>query len=482
MQSSRKSWQAAIVLLMTWLAVAAAQAAAPDFTPLVEENAKTVVNISASTKAKHSQQAQQQQQVPEIFKKFFGDDFGFAPPPQDRESFGSGFIISKDGYILTNNHVVQGADKVTVRLNDRRELDAEVVGTDATADVALLKIKADDLPAVVIGSPDKLKVGEWVLAIGSPFGFDYSVTAGIVSAKARALPGATYVPFIQTDVAINPGNSGGPLINMAGEVVGINSQIYSRSGGFMGLSFSIPIDVAMDVVEQLKANGKVTRGYLGVLIQDVNKDLADAYGLPKPAGALVAKVLPDTPAAKSGVQEGDVIMAFNNQDIGLSSDLPQLIGRAKVGQKYPLTIMRDHKKMDLPFLVAALPSDKDDSDSDSDKGGKSGKPDINRLGIAIRDLSEPEKAETKLDGGVVVERVGDGAAADAGIRPGDVITRVNGKAVTGVTKFVALAKELPVSKAVPVTIIRQNTPLIVALRLDAEDNKAGQDDGKGKKK
>jgi len=471
MQSIRRqSWPAALVLLMAWMLVSVAQAAVPDFTPLVDANAKAVVNISASTKAKHIQQSQQQQQqqVPEIFKRFFGEDFGFVPPPQDRESFGSGFIISKDGYVLTNNHVVQGADKVTVRLNDRRELDAEVVGTDPTADVALLKIKATDLPIVTIGDPNKLKVGEWVLAIGSPFGFDYSVTAGIVSAKARALPGESYVPFIQTDVAINPGNSGGPLINMNGEVVGINSQIYSRSGGFMGLSFSIPIDVAMNVVEQLKANGKVTRGYLGVQIEDVTKDLADAYGLPKPAGALVAKVLPDTPAERAGVQEGDVIMAFNGQEIGLSSDLPLVVGTAKVGQKYPLTIMRDRKQISLPLLVAALPAD-EDADNGG-KGGKSAKPDINRLGVQIRDLTEQEKADSKLDGGVLVVDVGDGAAADAGIHPGDVIARLNGKATSTVAKFIEVAKALPAGQAVPVSIVRQNSSLILALRIDADDS------------
>lgn len=467
MQKTRRSWYLAWLWLTAIVVVTSARAALPDFTPLVEANAKAVVNISASTKAKHHPQAmQQQQQIPEIFKRFFGDDFGYAPPPQDKESFGSGFIISKDGFVLTNNHVVQGADKVTVRLNDRRELDAEVVGTDATADIALLRIKSNDLPVVTIGDPAKLKVGEWVLAIGSPFGFDYSVTAGIVSGKARALPGSSYVPFIQTDVAINPGNSGGPLFNMNGEVVGINSQIYSRSGGFMGLSFSIPIDVAMDVVDQLKSNGKVTRGYLGVLIQDVNKDLADAYGLPKPAGALVAKVLPDTPAAKAGVQEGDVIMAFDGHDIGLSSELPQLIGRARVGKTYPLTIMRDHKKQDLPFMVASLPADQEaDGGADKDKADK---PDINRLGVAIRDLTDQEKAEAKIDG-VLVEQVGDGAAADAGIRPGDVIMRLNGKPTSTVAKFIAAAKELPVDKTVPVTILRQNSPMIVALRLDADD-------------
>jgi serine protease Do len=456
---------------LIFLAVAQARADLPDFSPLAEQASKAVVNISASA---HASSRGAQQQVPEIFRRFFGDDFNFAPPPQDRQSYGSGFIISSDGYVLTNNHVVQGADKVTVKLADRREMDAEVVGTDVQADVALLKIKAKDLPVLKIGDPSQLKVGQWVLAIGSPFGFDYSVTAGIVSAKARSLPNESYVPFIQTDVAINPGNSGGPLLNMNGEVVGINSQIYSRSGGFMGLSFAVPIDVAMDAVNQLKAGGHVSRGYLGVVIQDINRDLADAYGLPKPAGALVAKVMPGTPAEKAGLKEGDVITQFDGHDIGLSSELPQLIGRAKVGSSYPLTIYRDGKARTLKFDVAALPDDADQSGDDSG-AGKSGKPDINRLGISIRDLSPDEKAALKIDGGVVVMQVGDGAAADAGIRPGDVIVALHGKRVMTTQQFVQLAKELPAGKKVPVFLNRRGQPLIVALQLDAADA------GKGKK-
>ena len=443
---------------MTWAATAVV-----DFSELVEQNAKAVVNISASTKAKKGQM-QQQQQIPEAFKRFFGDDFGFAPQQRERQSFGSGFIISKDGYVLTNNHVVDHADKVTVKLNDRRELEAEVIGTDERTDVALLKIKADDLPVVHIGNPDVLKVGQPVLAIGSPFGFDYSATAGIVSAKSRALPNESYVPFIQTDVAINPGNSGGPLFNANGEVIGINSQIYSRSGGYMGLAFAIPIDVAMDVVEQLKDKGKVSRGYLGVVIQDIDRDLAEAYGLAKPAGALVAKVMPDTPADKAGIKEGDVITAFNGQAIELSSELPQLIGRAKVGKKYPLSLLRDGKKVELPFEVATLPDDADENPE------KASEPDLNSLGIGLRNLTDAEKAQLKLDVGVLVQRLADdGAAADAGLRPNDVIVRLNNESIKDTQAFLKVAKKLPANKAVPIVINRGGRPMILALRLEATD-------------
>jgi serine protease Do len=384
-----RAWLVGIVCTVgvqsTW-----ASTVAVDFSDLVEKNAPAVVNISASTKAKkRTLSQQQQQQIPEAFKRFFGDDFGFAPQQREKQSFGSGFIISKEGYVLTNNHVVDHADKVIVKLNDRRELEAEVIGTDERTDVALLKIKADNLPVVQIGNPQTLKVGQPVLAIGSPFGFDYSATAGIVSAKSRALPNESYVPFIQTDVAINPGNSGGPLFNSEGQVIGINSQIYSRSGGYMGLAFAIPIDVAMDVVEQLKDNGKVARGYLGVVIQDIDRDLAEAYGLAKPAGALVAKVLPDTPAEKAGLKEGDIILQFNGQEIGLSSELPQLIGRAKVGKKLPLTLLRDGKKMDLPFEVASLP----EAEADTDK--QAAEPDLNSLGIGLRNLNRSRKSAIK---------------------------------------------------------------------------------------
>ena len=455
------------VICATGIQSSWAATAVMDFSDLVEKNAKAVVNISASTKAKkRNAQQLQQQQVPDIFRHFFGDQFDFSPQQQNKQSFGSGFIISKEGYVLTNNHVVDHADKVIVKLNDRREVEAEVIGTDERTDVALLKIKADNLPVVEIGNPDKLKVGQPVLAIGSPFGFDYSATAGIVSAKSRALPNESYVPFIQTDVAINPGNSGGPLFNADGQVVGINSQIYSRSGGYMGLAFAIPIDVAMDVVDQLKDKGKVSRGYLGVVIQDIDRDLAEAYGLAKPAGALVAKVLPDTPAEKAGLKEGDVIIAFNGQDIGLSSELPQMIGRAKVGKKVPLTLLRDGKKMDIPFEVASLPDDEEDSPE------KAAEPDLNSLGVGLRNLNDQEKTQLKLEGGVLVLRLADdGAAADAGLRANDVIVRLNNQTIKDTQEFIKIAKKLPANKAVPIMIYRAGQPRILALRIEGSDKK-----------
>ena len=461
-----RAWLVGIVCTVGMQSVWAS-AVAVDFSDLVEKNAPAVVNISASTKAKkRTLSQQQQQQIPEAFKRFFGEDFGFAPQPRDRQSFGSGFIISKEGYVLTNNHVVDHADKVMVKLNDRRELEAEVIGTDERTDVALLKIKADNLPIVQIGNPQTLKVGQPVLAIGSPFGFDYSATAGIVSAKSRALPNESYVPFIQTDVAINPGNSGGPLFNSDGQVIGINSQIYSRSGGYMGLAFAIPIDVAMDVVEQLKDNGKVSRGYLGVMTQDVDRNLAEAYGLSKPMGALVVKVLPDTPAEKAGLKEGDVILAFNGQEIGLASELPQLIGRTKIGKKVPLSLLREGKKIELPFDVASLPEDEVDTEKQATE------PDLNSLGIGLRNLTEQEKTQLKLDDGVVVLRLAeDGAAAEAGIRPNDVIIRVNNQRVKDTQEFIKIAKKLPANKAVPVLISRAGQPRILALRIEGTDKK-----------
>ena len=461
-----RAWLVGIVCTVGMQSVWAS-AVAVDFSDLVEKNAPAVVNISASTKAKkRTLSQQQQQQIPEAFKRFFGEDFGFAPQPRDRQSFGSGFIISKEGYVLTNNHVVDHADKVMVKLNDRRELEAEVIGTDERTDVALLKIKADNLPIVQIGNPQTLKVGQPVLAIGSPFGFDYSATAGIVSAKSRALPNESYVPFIQTDVAINPGNSGGPLFNSDGQVIGINSQIYSRSGGYMGLAFAIPIDVAMDVVEQLKDNGKVSRGYLGVMTQDVDRNLAEAYGLSKPMGALVVKVLPDTPAEKAGLKEGDVILAFNGQEIGLASELPQLIGRTKIGKKVPLSLLREGKKIELPFDVASLPEDEVDTEKQATE------PDLNSLGIGLRNLTEQEKTQLKLDDGVVVLRLAeDGAAVEAGIRPNDVIIRVNNQRVKDTQEFIKIAKKLPANKAVPVLISRVGQPRILALRIEGTDKK-----------
>ncbi len=338
----------------------------PDFTGLVEKYSPAVVNVSTTQKSdRRGDGSGGNPDMDEFFRRFFGPegrgpqgpDGGGGAPFGQRRSLGSGFIISAEGYILTNNHVVEDADEIVVRMNDRRELVATLVGADPRSDLALLKVNAANLPVVKLGHSNALKPGEWVLAIGSPFGFDYSVTAGIISAIGRSLPtenNENYVPFIQTDVAINPGNSGGPLFNLDGEVIGINSQIYTRSGGFMGVSFAIPVDVALDVVEQLKAHGKVSRGWLGVVIQEVNRDLAESFGLDKPSGALVARVIENGPAAKAGLHEGDIILQFNGQHVDLSSDLPHFVGRAHPGSEAQLVIMRAGKRETLNIVVGEL--------------------------------------------------------------------------------------------------------------------------------
>lgn len=437
-----------------------AQAALPEFADIVERTSPAVVNISATSKAKTAEAGNDDMQ--ELLRRFYGLE---AQPqqPRTKQSFGSGFIIGNDGYVLTNNHVIDEADKVTVRLSDRREVEAKVIGTDPRSDIALLKIVATDLPVVKIGDPSKLRVGDAVLAIGSPFGFDYSATAGIVSAKARALPNEAYVPFIQTDVAINPGNSGGPLFNTAGEVVGINSQIYSRSGGFMGVSFAIPIDVAMEVVAQLRDKGKVNRGYLGVSIQEVTKELADAYGLERPAGALIASVEADSPAAKAGLKAGDVVTQFNGLPITMAAELPQAIGRAKVGDTYPLSVVRERKPMQLQVKVQPIPEEQ------TAAAGKATSPDLSRLGVTLRDLQEAEKVSLKLTGGALVLKVVEGSGADSGLRSGDVITRLGSTAITSARDFVAAARKLNAGVTVPVSVLRRGSSLILALKLEPQD-------------
>lgn len=449
----------------------------PDFTDLVENTSKAVVNISTTQKVKSGgMQLPEGIEIPnlpedspfnDLFKHFFGQQGGDGTPrpPQEAKSLGSGFIISKDGYVLTNNHVVKDADEVIVRLADRRELKAEVIGTDDRSDVALLKIDADDLPVAKIGKSEDLKVGEWVLAIGSPFGFDYSATAGIVSALGRALPRENYVPFIQTDVAINPGNSGGPLFNLDGEVVGVNSQIYSRTGGYMGLSFSIPIEVAMDVASQLKTNGKVSRGWLGVLIQDVTLDLAESFGMSKPQGALVAKVMPDSPAQEAGLQVGDVVLAFNGKEIDRSSSLPPVVGSTPVGKRVPVKIMRNKRTQTLWIRLGELP----DKDKKVAKAAESKVASDNRLGVKVADLTADQLKELDLEGGVLVDHIGEGPAADAGIRQGDVIVRINSTPIQNVEQFEKMIKKLPAGKSVPVLVQRRGGPIFLALKVPKDD-------------
>lgn len=405
--------------------VRAADIALPDFAGIVATQGKAVVNISVAGTSKTSASDFPDLGPQSPFRDFFRH-FQI-PIPEGKMPIrgqGSGFIVSPEGIVLTNAHVVADADEVTVRLTDKREFKAKLVGIDKQTDVAILRIDARDLPTVRIGDPQKVRVGEWVVAIGSPFGFENSVTAGIVSAKSRTLANEGYVPFMQTDVAINPGNSGGPLFNIHGEVIGINSQIYSRNGGYQGLSFAIPIDVAMDIERQLLTKGKVTRGQLGVMIQEVNQALADSFGLDSPRGALVAAVSPGSPAARAGIQTGDVILKFNGSDIGRSSELPSLVAGTAPGSETTIEVWRQGKPKQMRITVGEqkniAANDKPEDASASPSG---------MLGLAVRPLNGEEGAEIERGRGLLVENVKDGPAAQAGIRRGDVILAVNGAPV-----------------------------------------------------
>ncbi|AEG01171.1 DegQ family serine endoprotease [Methylomonas methanica] len=454
-------------LLMVMTSVAFAQL--PDFTEMVKNNGDAVVNISTTQKAPELQMDSDQQQIPQdippeledFFRHFFqGPGRGYVP--RETSSLGSGFVISKDGYILTNHHVVNNASEIVVKLKDRRELLAKLVGSDESTDVALLKVDATDLPVVQIGSPEQLQVGEWVLAIGTPFGFEQSVTAGIVSAKGRSLPDGNYVPFIQTDVAINPGNSGGPLFNMQGKVVGINSQIYSRSGGYMGLSFAIPIDVAMNVAEQIKTKGKVSRGWLGVQIQDVTRQLAESFGMDRPHGALVAKVVPGGPAEKAGLQVGDIIVEFDGHVIETSGELPPIVGMTPVDEKATLKIIRQGDNEDLIAKIGLLPAQ-------AAQLAPSSMPEItvNRLGLGVTDLTEEQREQLQVEKyGVLVQKVSKGIALDAGIQPGDVILRVQNAPVKDVADFNKIVAKLPVEKSIAMLIQRNGSPVFLAFKID----------------
>jgi serine protease Do len=433
----------------------------PDFTDLVEKQGPAVVNVSTTSTA----HAGAQSPVPEDdpFYDFFRR---FGPPqPRDYEtrSLGSGFIVSADGYILTNAHVVDMADDVTVKLNDKREFKAKVIGADKRTDVAVIKIEATGLPAVRIGDPEKLRVGEWVLAIGSPFGFESTVTAGIVSAKGRSLPQENYVPFIQTDVAINPGNSGGPLFNLKGEVVGINSQIYSRTGGFMGLSFAIPIDVAMNVSNQLRTTGRVSRGRIGVVIQEVTKELAESFGLPKASGALVNSVEKGGPADKAGIEASDVILKFDGKEVASSSDLPRIVAQTRPGSKATAQVWRKGSARDVAITVGEMPEEK----VAQRPGKKESKPGnlVARLGLTVSELNADQRKELALNGGLLVEDV-QGAAAKAGIRRGDVLMAINNQDVKSVDQLNQLLGQFEKARSVALLIRRGDSALYVPLRLD----------------
>lgn len=440
-------------------------AALPEFREIVRENSPAVVKIVVQHSAARGGQGQPgPQEMPEYLRRFF-EFRGQPPTPREQMATGSGFIISEDGYIVTNNHVVDGADSVLVRLSDRREFDAEVVGTDPRSDLALLRVEAKGLPSLKLARGDDLEVGEWVLAIGSPFGLDYSVTAGIVSAKGRSLPtenNENYVPFIQTDVAINPGNSGGPLFNLEGDVVGVNSQILSRSGGSIGLSFAIPVSVVSNVVDQLKDQGRVTRGWLGVTIQDVDKNLAESFGLSRPRGALVVQVAPDGPADKAGLQAGDVITTFDGDDIPASSDLPHVVGLVAPGTTVPVEVVRDKKRKTLKVKVGGL--DADDSFSLSSGQGRDGQGD--RLGMVVETADAEVLERFGINGGVVVREVQpDSVASSAGVIPGDIITLIGSSPIKSARAYEDTVAELSGGSSVPLRLIRRGSPLFIGLKL-----------------
>ncbi len=436
----------------------AASAMLPDFSGLVSQNGPAVVNISVTGGVEKTAGAPA---TPKLdpnnpWYQFFRQ-FG-VPAPQGQSptyGVGSGFIVSADGVILTNAHVVDGASNVTVKLTDKREFNAKVIGIDKPTDIAVLKIDAKDLPTVKLDPADDVKVGEWVVAIGSPYGFDNSVTAGIVSAKSRSLPDESYVPFIQTDVAVNPGNSGGPLFNMKGEVVGINSQIYTRTGGYEGLSFAIPINVALHVKEQLLEHGSVTRGQLGVMIQDVNQALADSFGLKKPAGALVTSVGKDGPAAKAGLMPGDIVLRYNGQEIADSGQMPALVANTAPGTAAKLDVMRNGEERHLTVTVGAAKSTKVASTAAAAQSH-------GRLGVVVRVLTEEERQQAGETGGVIVQDA-TGPAAEAGVQPGDMILSLNSTPVKSPEQLQQLVAKS--SKHVALLVQRSGAKIFVPVNL-----------------
>jgi serine protease Do len=430
--------------------------ALPDFSSIASSQGPAVVNISVTGTVKTRFNG------PEIdpndpFFQFFRH---FQPNTPQQETpiqgQGSGFIVNSNGVILTNAHVVADANEVTVKLNDNREYKAKVIGIDKATDIAVIKVDAKDLPTVKIGNPQSTRVGEWVVAIGSPFGFENTITAGIVSAKSRALPDENYVPFLQTDVAVNPGNSGGPLFNLNGEVIGINSQIYSRSGGYQGLSFAIPIDVAMNVEHQLLDTGKVSRGQLGIAIQGINQDLASSFGLDKPHGALVSSVKKASPADKGGLEPGDVILKFNGKNINNATELPPLVADLAPGTNAQVEIWRDHKPKTLNVKLGELVSTESQPTTVS-------KAEEGKLGLAVRPLSPEEAKKAHVDNGLLVEEVADGPAAEAGIRPGDVLLAVNGKKITSVDQLKDYVEKN--QKYMAILVLRGDSKLFVPVEI-----------------
>lgn len=441
----------------------------PDFTKLVEENNASIVNISTTREGNLPKNHPQLEndELNKFFERFFGDKLPNAPRQRNTQSLGSGFIYSSDGYIVTNHHVIKNAKKIIVKLNNKTELTAKVVGSDEQSDIALLKVKAKNLQPVKIGNSEDIKVGQWVLAIGSPFGFESTVTAGIVSAKGRSLPNGNYVPFIQTDVAINPGNSGGPLFDLSGKVVGVNAQIFTRSGGFMGLSFAIPIHVAEDVINQLKKNGKVVRGWLGVYIQEVTDNLAKSFGMKKPMGALISKIIPDGPAEKSDLKVGDIILEFNNKKILNSSDLPPIVGSSKVGKRVDVKVLRSGKEMTIKFKVGKLP-DQMQIQAKNDNSKPNKKSNINILGMDITNITSEMKKNLKLKdtNGVFVKKVIKEPAVSASLAAGDIIKQIAGVNVIDVNQFQKVVSRLSKGNFVSLLVRKaNNSSVYLAIKI-----------------
>ncbi|WP_026262928.1 DegQ family serine endoprotease [Chitiniphilus shinanonensis] len=465
---STQAWMFASVVALGAASVFAANAASlPDFTQLVEKEGRAVVNVSTTGTVREAENGFNglDDDTLNLFRRF-----GFPMPPmgpqgpreRQTQSLGSGFIIDGSGYVLTNAHVIADADEIKVKLVDKREFKATVIGSDARTDVALLKIEAPNLPKVDLGDAEALKVGEWVVAIGSPFGLESTVTAGIVSGKGRNLPDETYVPFIQTDVAINPGNSGGPLFNMKGEVVGINSQIYSRSGGYMGLSFAIPIDVAMKVADQLKAHGKVSRGRIGVTVQEVNEELAKSFGLPKASGALVSSVDKDGPGDKAGLKPGDIVTAFNGQPVQTTADLPRMVTDTKPGTNAKLQVWRDKASRDISVVIGEMEQPDRATAGREYKGGK--KEDSNRFGLSVREITNPRQLkELGLKYGLIVQGAS-GAAGKAGLMQGDVIAGIGGQELSSTAQLKKALDDLKPGQALPLRVLRGGASLFISLK------------------
>ncbi|QDZ27515.1 DegQ family serine endoprotease [Noviherbaspirillum sp. UKPF54] len=447
-----------------------------DFADLAERTGPAVVNIRTTERVRQGQgmPGGDDEEMQEFFRRFFGIPMPRqqqperaprnrrqAPPSQEEEvprGVGSGFIISADGFVLTNAHVVEGADEVYVTLTDKREFKAKIIGVDKRTDVAVVKIDGKDLPRLTMGDPNKLRVGEWVIAIGSPFGLDNTVTAGIISAKARDT--GEYLPLIQTDVAVNPGNSGGPLINMRGEVVGINSQIYSRSGGYMGISFAVPIDEAVRVADQLRTTGKVTRGRIGVQIGEVTKDVAETLGLARAQGALIQRVEPGGPAEKGGLEAGDIILKYNGTPIEKSTDLPRLVGATKPGTRATLNIWRKGASRDIALTVAELEPEKAAKKEERQPRAEQA---ANALGLVVSDLTEAQKRELKIEGGVIVDE-SEGAAARVGLRSGDIVLRLNNTDVKDAKQFNTLVAKLDPKKTAVLLVRRGEASQFVPIR------------------